>query len=225
MPRLLSDHSRQIQLALEGRTINQYSEQISGFWRRDKDLEDGGMAVTEGGGPEEDEEEEQRRQRRRRRRQKVVNCCKKFAAFLFSHIGLATMVVAYSIMGGFLFRELEAPAEREVKIRITEFKDDKIDDIWRLVVEVKANELRSDEIKVNELKADDVKGNFTANVRRILSEFQEEVRKAVKDQGWDGKDATDEESPLQWSFAGALLYAVTVITTIGNYSQPPPPLR
>ena len=37
-------------------------------------------------------------------------------------------------------------------------------------------------------------------------------------QGWDGSDTTDE-TDLQWSFAGALLYAVTVITTIGKLSQ------
>ena len=34
-------------------------------------------------------EEEERRERRRRQKAKVVNCCKKFIAFLFSHIGLA----------------------------------------------------------------------------------------------------------------------------------------
>jgi len=36
----------------------------------------------------------------------------------------------------------------------------------------------------------------------------------VQDLGWDGNDDVTE-SELQWSFAGALLYAVTVITTIG----------
>ena len=35
----------------------------------------------------------------------------------------------------------------------------------------------------------------------------------VKLNGWDGKD---DEAKLQWSFAGALLYAVTVVTTIGK---------
>jgi len=41
----------------------------------------------------------------------------------------------------------------------------------------------------------------------------------VKMNGWDGKDLGDEKNPkLQWSFAGALLYAVTVITTIGKLS-------
>jgi len=39
----------------------------------------------------------------------------------------------------------------------------------------------------------------------------------VKERGWDGNDDTDE-AQLQWSFAGALLYAVTVTTTIGESS-------
>jgi len=56
--------------------------------------------------------------------------------------------------------------------------------------------------------------NFTTRVEDILRSFQYEVRAAVKDQGWDGNDDTDE-AQLQWSFAGALLYAVTVTTTIG----------
>lgn len=46
-------------------------------------------------------------------------CCKKFLAFLFSHVGLCSMVVAYSIMGGFLFRWLEATDEIEERIVIS----------------------------------------------------------------------------------------------------------
>ena len=48
----------------------------------------------------------------------------------------------------------------------------------------------------------------------VLSQFQEIVYKAVKESGWDGKDDHDQ-ADLQWSFAGSLLFAVTVITTIG----------
>jgi hypothetical protein len=47
-----------------------------------------------------------------------------------------------------------------------------------------------------------------------MIEFKDEVVDAVKSAGWDGQDDVDE-TKLQWSFAGALLYAVTVITTIG----------
>jgi len=42
-----------------------------------------------------------------------------------------------------------------------------------------------------------------------------QVTLAVKENGWDGNDDT-EKAPEQWSFAGSLLYAVTVITTIGR---------
>ena len=53
---------------------------------------------------------------------------------------------------------------------------------------------------------------FLVELARVLTEFQTKVTEAVKEHGWDGKDGTD----VQWSYAGALLYAVTVITTIGE---------
>ena len=66
------------------------------------------------------------------------------------------------------------------------------------------------------LDDEDVIVNFTGKMRTILKEYQEEVVSAVRDSGWDGNEDTGELA-LQWSFAGALLYAVTVITTIGMY--------
>jgi len=56
-------------------------------------------------------DEEDREERRRRRLQRVSNFCRTLAAFAFSHIGLAAMVVAYAIMGGFLFQALEVSKE------------------------------------------------------------------------------------------------------------------
>ncbi len=146
-------------------------------------------------------DEDARRERRRRQRQKCVNCFKQMAAFLFSHIGLAAMVVAYSIMGGFLFKALEAPYEVRVKHEIIKNKEKMIQQIQQM-----AGLLCSESIN---------QGNFTQLVRGIFLSFQANVTMAVKDQGWDGKDEHDE-SNLQWSFAGALLYAVTVTTTIGK---------
>ena len=44
-------------------------------------------------------------------------------------------------------------------------------------------------------------------------EFETEVVKATKLEGYDGKEVDDAER--QWSVSGALLYSITVITTIG----------
>ena len=48
--------------------------------------------------------EELRKEKRIRRKQKVIGCLKKFVAFLFSQVGLAGMVVVYSIIGGLMFQ-------------------------------------------------------------------------------------------------------------------------
>jgi len=143
---------------------------------------------------------EMKRERRRRQRQQCWNCIKATVAFLFSHIGLAFMVVGYSIIGGFLFKALEAPHEVAQKLYIVKYKEDKIEEIWKYAAQLDIETID--------------KGNFTEEIARIFYGFQREVHKLVKEQGWDGEDSTDE-TRLQWSFAGALLYAITVITTIG----------
>ena len=146
-------------------------------------------------------EAEEKRERRRRQRQKVVTCCKKFVTFLFSHIGLAGLVVGYSILGGFLFRWLEAGEEYKEKVRIHYVKEDTIDNLRQIADHYKSE-------KINVTKYED-------QVRGHLVYFQKEVILAVKEKGWDGNDDMGENA-VQWSFAGALLYAVTVITTIGK---------
>ena len=140
---------------------------------------------------------------RRRQRQRVKSCCKKFAAFLFSHIGLATMIVAYSIMGGFIFQALEAPEELKIRAEIAVWKNQTLDNLCAQTTTI---------LNLTE----PVHGMERLRVEMYvrLTEFQEAVRNAVKDKGWDGNDSTEVS---QWSFAGALLYAVTVITTIGTY--------
>lgn len=166
-------------------------------------------------------EEELRRDRRRRRRQKVIACCKKVVAFLFSHIGLAGMVVAYSILGGFLFQAIEASNEKELKMTIREFKDETIDEIARLAenytgaIQTGSNASGGGGSGGGGAEAPNNFTNFTDQLRDL---FLEKYR-TLKRKGWDLKDFTDD-SELQWSFAGALLYAVTVITTIGKQLSP-----
>ena len=57
--------------------------------------------------------------------------------------------------------------------------------------------------------------NWTILVGKRLREYEDTLLKLTKINGYDGKEVNDKEK--QWSFSGALLYSVTVITTIGKH--------
>ncbi|KAF4518701.1 hypothetical protein B566_EDAN013720 [Ephemera danica] len=56
--------------------------------------------------------------------------------------------------------------------------------------------------------------NWTTDVLKELKVFESNLLKAMKKNGWDGKE--DENEGLQWTFSGALFYSIIVITTIGE---------
>ncbi|CAL1541455.1 unnamed protein product [Lymnaea stagnalis] len=124
-------------------------------------------------------------------------CCRKVTAFIFSHVGLGSLVVAYSIMGGFLFQWLEATDEMLERISVTKTRTNSVMKLWNMTREL------------NIL----YEKNWTAMADEILREFQASMYESVKERGWDGRDENNED--MQWSFSGSLLYSVTVITTIG----------
>lgn len=90
-----------------------------------------------------------------------------------------------------------------VRDTLTVFRRDRVDEIANLTAVFLA-------------RLGDVDRNWTTfndEVGKVLVAFQKRVTQAIKDHGWDGRDDTD---PDQWSFSASLLYAVTVITTIGK---------
>lgn len=52
------------------------------------------------------------------------------------------------------------------------------------------------------------------NVTKILSCYINKTIIAIKDRGWNGAMNTDD---INWTFEGGVLFAITVITTIGKY--------
>ena len=61
--------------------------------------------------------------------------------------------------------------------------------------------------------------NWTTEVSSSLKRFEKQLIIALKEEGWDGKE---DEGTVTWTFAGALFYCITVITTIGktDFSSP-----
>lgn len=133
------------------------------------------------------------------RQEKCKDYCRKFVAFLFSHIGLCALVVGYSVVGALTFRALEAPYETVTRKSVRQLRENMINELWDTTLEL--NVLYQD--------------NWTAIASAKLKEFQKHLIQKVKE-GYDGKE---EEGRNQWSFSGAFLYSLTVITTIGELTQ------
>lgn len=114
-------------------------------------------------------------------------------AFLFSNVGIVCLVVGYTIAGAFLFTHIEGRNSRDVAGDVIRLRNETADTLW---------ELTSKENIFSERV-------WKAKVRAILDTYQSEMVSAIKS-GYDGS-----EENKRWSFAGAFLYSLTVITTIG----------
>ena len=131
-------------------------------------------------------------------RSKCSRCVKKCLVFLLSYVGLITLVVAYSIFGGVIFMALEAPNEKVVKTTVATVRLKYINDLY-------------DEFDRMSIFHEE---NWTVRADRVLRRFQKDIHDLVTKDGWDGDQV--EGTHAKWTFAGSLLFSVTVITTIGN---------
>ncbi len=130
-------------------------------------------------------------------------CCKKVLKLSFSHIGLSGMVIAYTIFGGFIFKHLEQPNE------LAECKRDR-DDYYPLL-----------NLTSHILLEISMQFRTVNDPGYVLDEFEQQLTKFGKEiltLGYNGTNCTEmeEKNKYQWSFPGALLFSVTVITTIGK---------
>jgi len=126
---------------------------------------------------------------------RVKTVIKNIFAQLFSHAGLFLLVIGYSLMGAVLFRSLEGKKEEETKFEVEALRNSTLDDLYSITE------------KFNVLW----RQNWTIEAKKKLSEFEGELFIKFQSAGYKGEGENE-----QWSFPGALLYAVTVISTIGK---------
>ncbi len=152
-------------------------------------------------------------------RQRTSKCgrrCKIVLKHLFSHVGLTLIIITYSIIGGFIFRHLEETNEKQECIKLmnkyTPLENKTAYNIWE-IAKVYVDEFEQTAGSEATKLEDAAKVEF----EKILRGFQTDLLELK----YDGKNCTfmgEADGPgYRWSFAGALLFAVTVITTIGEY--------
>ena len=148
--------------------------------------------------------------------QQTGTCVKRTCVYMLSYVGLTCFVVLYSVLGGFVFAELESAHEEQTNEHALQIKADfitKISNSLSMVLKLH-NISRLSEI-------DSIGRSFTDEYQGMLERFQQETYRLVSKEGWNGEyrsltQQLNDTTISKWTFTGSLLYSVTVITTIGK---------
>ncbi len=137
-----------------------------------------------------------------KRFQQFKNICTAILTFLFSRIGLCFVVVGYVLLGGIIFQAIEGSNEQEKALSktlisdIVNFKTEHlIDEIWNMTkLELVFNEK-----------------NYTEELKSKIIDYKKNLNEAAS-KGYKG----NTNGSLVWTFPEAVLYSITLITTIGK---------
>lgn len=129
--------------------------------------------------------------------QRFKDYLREFVAFMFSNVGIIGLVVGYTIAGAFVFQAIEGGEAPEANAQVIRLRNETALKLWDLCC-CELNVFNETEWK--------------KNVSSELKLYQNMIVEAIQE-GYDGTDSVN--SRKQWSFSGAFLYSLTVITTIG----------
>ncbi|UJR31068.1 hypothetical protein I4U23_018578 [Adineta vaga] len=140
---------------------------------------------------------------------------KKSAKFLVSHVGLVGLVVVYAVAGGFLFELLEQhqeklncqEAEGEHRIQIMKLKQ-------KIVSYIQYNTTTTSLVTLPSATYVLERDNQTVAYEK-LALMLTNYREFIITTGTKYRYYGDSCSVVKWTFANSLLFAITIITTIG----------
>ena len=138
------------------------------------------------------------------------NFCKRFAKFLFSHIGLVLIVIIWSVIGAFLFVLLEQ--HEEIKNCETGKGQESTN-----IVTLRSQLLTYIQFNITSNPSDLTKDNETVannKIEAMLQNFRANCYNNMQTNYYYGQDCAYPK----WNFTQSLLFAITAITTIGKLS-------
>ena len=141
---------------------------------------------------------------------KARDCLRKTTKFLFSHIGLVGLVVVYAVAGGFLFQLLEI---RQEKIYCQEQQAEQSKEINQLKQEI-VHYIQKNATPTEFRSANEIDNTTIAfeKIHRMILNYRDFVIKASVKYRSYGDDCSTVN---KWTYPNSLLFAITIITTIG----------
>jgi hypothetical protein len=149
---------------------------------------------------------------------KPPQCFKKTAKFLFSHIGLVGLVVVYAVAGGFLFELLEQHQEKlncqeaqgQQYVEMTKLKQ-------KLVSYIQYNVSLPPSSSSSSIASPYYTQKDNSTVAYIkIGDMLKDFRDFVITTGAQYRYYGDDCSIInKWTYPNSLLFAITIITTIG----------
>lgn len=126
-------------------------------------------------------------------REKLKDCCRKFAAFMFTQVGVGALIVAYALAGAGIFQKLESEYINPSNITVLQFRSEVSLELWDIVEEF------------NMLNNSAVREEFN----RVLLEYQMNFTELVK-KGYESRPPDK-----LWHFSASLMYCLSVFSMIG----------
>ena len=102
---------------------------------------------------------------------KCCHYCRQVATFLFSHIGLCTLVIGYTLIGAFTFQALELKNEVKEREQMLRIRDQMIEQLWNIT--------QTSPVLIQQ--------DWTSAAKTKLEHFEKTLLEAVNRRGFDGK--------------------------------------
>ena len=136
-----------------------------------------------------------------------IEFCKKSAKFVCSNAGLGIIIVLYTIGGAYVFQALENTNEKTTCMasmnKYIPMENQTANSLWSIALAYPTDDQMDEAIQA---------------LRTQVQSFRDSVLLL----NYDGSNCSAMGEPdgpgYQWSFSGALLFSVTVYTTVGTFT-------
>lgn len=127
---------------------------------------------------------------------RIKNFFRAIIAFFFTQVGVFALLVSYMVFGAHLFSSLEAESQMECAKEADSSRMNFVRDLWNITM--RTNVLFGQEWRLM--------------TNHLLLEFQNDTVNNVRICGYTGSDV----DVTIWTFSAALMFSLTVFTTIGK---------